>query len=203
MSLRKKAVVTLLAASLTVTGTALSAFSAPAAAKNSPVNSSADSLVADIAESAEMILASEIRKALNIPVALHDITSMQYHNLGNGEITLAYNLAHSSGRSVHEILDMRLNHKMGWGKIAKTLGVKLHGAVDTSVHILKESKLDRDAEHFRGFIKHDLDDDDDNDKNKGNKDNDNKNKHLDNNNSNNNAPKDNGDKHKHNNKKNR
>lgn len=205
MNVGKKTVVTFLAASLIVTGAALSSFSSPVAAKSSSETSPVDVLTSDIVSSAEMILADEIRKSLNIPVNLHDISAMEHHKLGNGEIALAYNLAHASGRSIHDILDMRINHKMGWGKIAKTLGVKLHSAADQSVHILKQSKLDKDIDPFHRSIKTDLDDEDDNDKNKGKKDKDNKNKsentNNNNNNSNNNNPdnsghKNNGNPHK-------
>ena len=152
----KKTVVAFLVSSLTVTGAALSSFSAPFVFKSGSAASSIDSLTSDAVSSAEMVLANEIGKALGISVPLHDISSMQHHNLGYGEIALAYNLAHASGRSVDEILTMRLNQKMGWGKIAKTLGVKLHSAADRSVHILKQSKLDNEVDHFNHSIKDDL-----------------------------------------------
>ena len=195
MNVRKKTVIVFLVASLTVTGAALSSFSAPFVCKSVSAASSIDSLTSDAVSSVEMILANEIGKALGITVPLHDISSMQHHNLGYGEIALAYNLAHASGRSVDEILTMRLDQKMGWGKIAKTVGVKLHSAADRSVHILKQSKLDNEVDHFHLSIKADLDDEDDNGKNKGTKDKDNKSKPHSNS-SNNDASKDNGNPHK-------
>lgn len=110
--------------------------------------------------SPEAELANILFRILGIPVSVQEVTVLKTRNLGYGEIALVYNLAHASGRSVDDILIMRFDHKMGWGKIAKSLGVKLHGPADQSVVILREAKLDKDADDFSISIKVDLDDDD-------------------------------------------
>lgn len=97
-------------------------------------------------KSPEKILADTILRILGIPVSETEITTYKNRNLGYGEITLAYNLASASGQSVDKILEMRFGEKMGWGKIAKVLGVKLHDNVDHSVYILREAKFTQDAD---------------------------------------------------------
>lgn len=110
--------------------------------------------------SPDATLANIIFRVLGIPVTVTEITTLRTYNMGYGEITLAYNLASASGRSVNEILDMRFQQKMGWGKIAKVLGVKLHGPADKSVYILRESQLEPEIDAFNVIIKVDLDDED-------------------------------------------
>lgn len=97
-------------------------------------------------ESPEKILADAILRILGFTVSETEITAYKSRNLGYGEITLAYNLASASGQSVDRILEMRFAEKMGWGKIAKVLGVKLHDNVDHSVYILREAKFTQDAD---------------------------------------------------------
>jgi hypothetical protein len=111
-----------------------------------------------VSTSQEADLAAVILRISGISVRVEEITTLKARNMGNGEIVLAYNLAQSSGKSVEEILYMRHERKMGWGNIAKVLGVKLHGSVDKSVSILRESKLDTDADNFLLVIRVDLDD---------------------------------------------
>lgn len=132
-----------------------------------PVSASAYTTVSAI--SPEALLANTIFTILGIPVTVQEITTLKTTQMGYGEITLAYSLANASGKSVDYILDLRFNHKMGWGKIAKTLGVKLHGAADRSVHILHESQLVTEADNFIITIKPDLDEDDEHDSGKQNK----------------------------------
>jgi len=121
--------------------------------------------VAIATESPDAALANLIFRILGIPVSVQEVTTLKTRNLGYGEITLAYNLAHSSGRPVNEILAMRFDQKMGWGKIAKQLGVKLHGSADRSVQILRDANLDKDADDFMAIIRLDLGDEDRDDKN--------------------------------------
>jgi hypothetical protein len=85
------------------------------------------------------------------------------HHLGNGEIILAYNLARDSGRPVGDILRMRSERGMGWGRIAKTLGVRLHDGSEQTAVILRESHADDDYAAFQAVIRIDLDGDDDRD----------------------------------------
>lgn len=111
-----------------------------------------------VADSPEAILAGVILRELGIEVSVTQITTYRGYNMGNGEIALAYNLAYASGRSVDDIVAMRFHQKMGWGKIAKVLGVKLNGAADRSVYILREANLPSDANNLFVSIKVDLDD---------------------------------------------
>lgn len=87
-------------------------------------------------------------------------TTVRDYHLGNGEVVLAYNLAHSSGKSVAEIMRMRYDKKMGWGVIAKTLGVSLHDQAEKTTVILREAKFESDDVKFKTIIKDDLDEDD-------------------------------------------
>lgn len=118
-----------------------------------------------VENSPEAALANLIFRILDIPVTVYEITELKTgRSMGHGEIALAHSLAHASGYPLSYILHLRFDHGMGWGKIAKTLGVKLHGPADKSVRILREAKLDRDADDFTLFIRVDLDADDDDDR---------------------------------------
>lgn len=131
-------------------------------------NASALNTVLDLTEQAVAAdLASAISRTLGLEVGGDEISTLKARNMGYGEITLAYNLAQASGKSVNEILEMRYEQKMGWGKIAKTLGVKLHDKADNSAVILREVKLDNDADNFLASLRIDLDDED-NDNSHGN-----------------------------------
>lgn len=81
------------------------------------------------------------------------------HHLGNGEVILAYNLARNSGRPVGDILRMRSERGLGWGRIAKTLGVRLYDASEQTDVILRESHADDDCVAFQAVIRIDLNDD--------------------------------------------
>lgn len=119
----------------------------------------ADTVKTEVAVTAKDIdLASVIKRMLGLEVSAEEVSTLKARNMGNGEITLAYNLAHASGKSVQEILDMRYEQKMGWGKIANTLGVKLHDAEDRSVTILREVQLNEDADKLKIDIQIDAED---------------------------------------------
>ncbi len=57
--------------------------------------------------------------------SLNDVELKKLHDDGmnDSQITIAAQLAKSSGKSIDQIEKMRVDEKMGWGKIAKTLGV--------------------------------------------------------------------------------
>lgn len=172
----------------------------PVLAESSTTTTLGNALVEQVVVREARSLADSLLRILGLEVSIDEITNFKSRNIGNGEITLAYNLAHASGRSVHEILDMRFEQKMGWGKIAKTLGVKLHDAEDRSELILRESQLNDDADKIRIFLKDDLDEEDRDDNrgngnNNGNKNgnsNDHKPDKQDNNSNNDNNNNDNG-----------
>lgn len=51
------------------------------------------------------------------------LKSLSDRGMNDAQITMTAQLAKSSGKSIDEIVKMRLDDKMGWGKIAKELGV--------------------------------------------------------------------------------
>lgn len=51
------------------------------------------------------------------------MTTLKNSNLPQPHLTKVAELAKESGKSIDEILKMRVEQKMGWGKIAKELGV--------------------------------------------------------------------------------
>lgn len=184
MSVDKKMVTAFLLATVIVTGTALASLRTTVTTESvsigtnptiaaSTVTTTTTATTHEVSHvdttmsmtSQDAALANLIFRILGIPVSVHEITTYQtrYH-LGNGEITLAYNLAAASGKSVDEILMMRFERKMGWGKIAKVLGVKLHGAVDNSVVILQQASLHKDVDDLRFSVRIDLEDNDTKDK---------------------------------------
>lgn len=114
-----------------------------------------------VENSPEASLANLIFRILDIPVTVYEISELKTtRNMGHGEIALAYSLAHSSGYPVSHILHLRFDEKMGWGKIAKTLGVKLRGAADKSDNILRDGKFDNDADELRIKIGFDIEEED-------------------------------------------
>jgi hypothetical protein len=52
-----------------------------------------------------------------------EVKSLNDSKLNNEHQAMAARLARSSGKTIDEVLKMRTEDKMGWGKIAKTLGV--------------------------------------------------------------------------------
>jgi hypothetical protein len=65
-------------------------------------------------------------------------------------------LAKSSGKSIDEVLKMRTEDKMGWGKIAKTLGVH-PGELGKAVSEMKKERnaARKDKDSKRDSMKHD------------------------------------------------
>jgi|GEM_PF-4856506 len=70
--------------------------------------------------------------------ALHD------KGMNDSQITMAAALAKESGKSIDDIVKMRLDEKMGWGKIAKELGIppKEIGQAIAAMHNHKEERAD-------------------------------------------------------------
>lgn len=64
-------------------------------------------------------------EALQAKYTLSDeqIKSMQDQGMNNQQMTMAAQLSQSSDKPLADILKMRNEQKMGWGKIAKELGV--------------------------------------------------------------------------------
>jgi uncharacterized membrane protein YgcG len=68
-------------------------------------------------------LASAINKTYNTTVTAQDIAKLHAANIGYGEISKAYGFAALSGKTVSDVLGLK--QTMGWGEIAKSLGVKV------------------------------------------------------------------------------
>lgn len=168
MKLDKKVTTALLITTLLAAGTAFASIGLTVAADDTTKNStpavflnSLDRPVVQaggaFADAAEKKLALAITRALGIEVTPQEIITTKSNHLGNGEIALAYHLAQSSGKPAGEIIEMRTKYKMGWGNIAKTLGVKLKPSTQEAKTILYDARLDNDANEFMNIIKFDID----------------------------------------------
>jgi hypothetical protein len=108
-----------------------------------------------------------------IDLAPCDVTSNREKGFGYGEMSIAHGLSSISGTPLSRVMQMRTEQKMGWGKIAKQLGVKVSDAVHRSASVLERVGLSGEAARIRVNI--DLpDNDDSDDKNDKNNKNDNK-----------------------------
>lgn len=96
-------------------------------------------------------LASAIAKTYNITVTAQNVANLHVTNIGYGEISKAYGFAALSGKSVSDVLGMK--QTMGWGEIAKTLGVKVSAVTrsDEAVqHAVNTTKEDGKAANHKG-----------------------------------------------------
>ena len=108
-----------------------------------------------------------------IDLTLCDVTNNREKGFGYREMSIAQGLSSISGTPLSHVMHMRTEQKMGWGKIAKQLGVKVSDAVHRSTSVLERVGLSGEAARIRVNI--DLpDDDDSDDKNDKNNKNDNK-----------------------------
>ena len=96
-----------------------------------------------------------------IDFSLCDVTSNREKGFGYGEMSIAQGLSTISGTSLSHVMQMRTEQKMGWGKIAKQLGVKVSDAVHRSASVLEKVGLSGEAARIRVNI--DLPDDDETD----------------------------------------
>ncbi|MCB0385682.1 MAG: hypothetical protein KDD43_09835, partial [Bdellovibrionales bacterium] len=84
----------------------------------------------------------------------------QYSNLQNqglkgNQIAIIGGLAKESGKSVDEVAKMRLEDKMGWGKIAKEIGVHPSTIGQSVSSLRREVKSERrDAKRQRKMDRH-------------------------------------------------
>ena len=78
-------------------------------------------------------------------VAMH----REKQHFGYGEMAIAQGLSSISGRSLSQILHLRHDEKMGWGKIAKELGIKVSDAVHRSSSVLDRIGLSGEAVRIR------------------------------------------------------
>jgi hypothetical protein len=102
----------------------------------------------------ESLLSGDAKKAnyvdtLKTKYTLTDeqIKSMQDQGMNNQQMTMAAQLSKSSEKPLEDVLKMRNEQKMGWGKIAKELGVhpgEIGKGISSMRHDLnKERREDR------------------------------------------------------------
>lgn len=154
----KNIAVTLLVALFVITGSApafaddVSQTIAGEPSSTTVTNTTADDASAPNISSPETaqqnaVFASRISKAYNIGVTETDVAGLRSANYGYGEIGLAYELSVLTGKPISEITALRAQ-KLGWGVIAKNLGVHLSKAVDKAATVIadtKESKSLKDS----------------------------------------------------------
>ena len=109
----------------------------------------------DEIEQAEQSTSAESNQASYLPMlkeryALTDeqIKAMQDKGLKANQIAVVSQLAKSSGKSVEEVSAMRVDQKMGWGAIAKSLGVQPK-EIGQSVSSLHRKDMGREAREDR------------------------------------------------------
>ena len=84
-----------------------------------------------------------------ISLSVCDVVAHREKNFGYGEMAIAQGLSSISGQSLAHILHLRNDEKMGWGKIAKELGVKVSDAVHRSSSVLDRIGLSGEAVRIR------------------------------------------------------
>ena len=84
-----------------------------------------------------------------ISLSVCDVVAHREKNFGYGEMAIAQGLSSISGQSLSHILHLRHDEKMGWGKIAKELGVKVSDAVHRSSSVLDRIGLSGEAVRIR------------------------------------------------------
>ena len=84
-----------------------------------------------------------------ISLSVCDVVAHREKNFGYGEMAIAQGLSSISGQSLAHILHLRNEEKMGWGKIAKELGVKVSDAVHRSSSVLDRIGLSGEAVRIR------------------------------------------------------
>ncbi|MEK2644154.1 hypothetical protein [Bdellovibrio sp. BCCA] len=79
------------------------------------------------------------------------IKAMQDSKISESQYSMVGALAKESGKSVDEILKMRTEQKMGWGKIAKELGVdpKVLGQSVSSMHRQDDTEMKKERKEAR------------------------------------------------------
>ncbi len=90
----------------------------------------------------------EAAPAANTLQSRYQLTDAELKQINDSSVSepqreMVANLARKSGKSVDEVLKMRIEQKMGWGKIAKELGVdpkEMGQAVSDSHHMDKSEK---------------------------------------------------------------
>lgn len=77
------------------------------------------------------------------------LKTMHDKGMNNQQITIAAQLSKSSGKTIEEVTKMRTEDKMGWGKIAKELGVapkEIGQSVASMRHEVNEKRAEKREE---------------------------------------------------------
>ncbi len=75
-----------------------------------------------------------------------EIKMLQASTISHSQYDKVGRLAQASGKSIEEVLKMRTEQKMGWGKIAKTLGVDPKELGQSVADAHREDKMEKRAE---------------------------------------------------------
>ncbi|MGL6016116.1 MAG: hypothetical protein ACRCZU_08595 [Selenomonadaceae bacterium] len=96
-------------------------------------------------------LAKSLQDLLLIKDPSPEILELQQDDLTHGEIAIAYGLSDLSGQSLEQIMELRQNQHMGWGRIAKKFGVKVSDAVHLTNNIMHHAEITNEddwTDHF-------------------------------------------------------
>lgn len=96
-------------------------------------------------------LAKSLQELLLIKDPSPEILELQQDDLTHGEIAIAYGLSDLSGQSLEQIMELRQNQHMGWGRIAKKFGVKVSDAVHLTNNIMHHAEITNEddwTDHF-------------------------------------------------------
>jgi hypothetical protein len=108
-----------------------------------------------VVESGALKIDIELTKWLSIEfntgIRVSEVVELRENNIEYGDISMAYALAAESGTSVREILSMRNEEKMGWGKIARKLGVKVSDAVHRASSVLNKAGLEHEGNRIKSY----------------------------------------------------
>jgi hypothetical protein len=97
-----------------------------------------ETALADSAKSANFVDALKTKYSLTD----EQVKAMQDKGLNNPQMAIVSQLATSSGKSIDEVMKMRVDDKMGWGEIAKALGVH-PGEIGKSIASLRHDVNDK------------------------------------------------------------
>lgn len=75
-----------------------------------------------------------------------EIKMLQASSISHSQYDKVGKLSRASGKSIEEVLKMRTEQKMGWGKIAKTLGVDPKEIGQSVADSHREDKMEKRAE---------------------------------------------------------
>ncbi|MBC7419790.1 MAG: hypothetical protein H7328_03595 [Bdellovibrio sp.] len=75
-----------------------------------------------------------------------EIKMLQASSISHSQYDKVGRLSRASGKSIEEVLKMRTEQKMGWGKIAKTLGVDPKELGQSVADSHREDKMEKRAE---------------------------------------------------------